>query len=381
MSGEVRGRAVVHIGTPKSGTTFVQRALWQQREALREVDVHLPGARAQDMFTAAIEVCEAHEFWGRDPEEISGTWARMCADARAAGGTTVLSHELLSRATTSQAAKALDALDGLDVHVLVTVRDLGRQLMSSWQEEVKNGRATSFEDYQANIMRKLGSRQLTGAFWRFQDVVGQLARWSERLPPDHVHVVVAPPSGAGPEVLWERYAQAVGFDPDRVGVPQTGGRANETLGMEQVAALRRVNEALDGRIRNPVYARVVKRGFAQRVLAGQPGTRPQCPAPMVEELGDFAAEVNATLHDRGYCRYGDLSELVPAAPDDGATHPDDVGAAAEAAALAQAVAEVLVEQAQPRPRAGRGGPGPRSVARPAAPRWRRLLRGVRRRFG
>jgi hypothetical protein len=375
MNGEVRGRAVVHIGTPKSGTTFVQRAMWQQRDALRALDVHLPGDRAQDMFTAAIEVCQAHQFWGRDPEQIDGTWARLCADARAAGGTTVLSHELLSRATTAQVDKALAALDDLDVHVLVTVRDLGRQLMSSWQEEVKNGRTTSFDDYQATIMRKLRSRQLTGAFWRFQDVAGQLARWGERLPSDHVHVVVAPPSGAAPEVLWERYAQAVGFDPGRVGVPESGGRANETLGMEQVAALRRVNAAIDGRILNPAYARVVKRGFAQRVLAGQPGTRPQCPFDVVEELGEFAAEVNATLQDRGYRRYGELCELLPLAPQDGAHHPDDVGDAAEAAALAQAVAEVLVQQAQPRPRPGRGGQGPS----PAVPRWRRLLRAARRR--
>ncbi len=382
------GRAVIHIGAPKSGTTFVQRALWQQRQRLRDVGVHLPGDRAQDMFLAAIEVRETFEFWGRDPQALAGTWARLCAQARAVGGTTVLSHELLGAATKEQVSRALAELDGLEIHVLVTLRDIARQLISSWQEEVKNGRTTTFAAYQTKIVDKMRSSDFTGAFWRFQQTVTMLDRWGRTLPPERVHLVVAPPPGAPPGQLWARFADAVGFDSESVPVPEVTGRANQTLGIEQVAVLRRVNHALDGRIQHPEYGRVVKRRFAQRLLAAQPGTRPECPVELVEELRGYAAEVNRTLGERGYRVHGDLEELVPPFPSGDAPHPDDVTAEAEAAALAEALAELLVQQAGARDAAppqhppdststgpadaGPKSPLPRSLSARVRPAVRRL---------
>lgn len=372
------GRAVLHIGTPKSGTTYLQRALWEQREPLRARGVHVAGDRAQDMFLAAIEVRGTYEFWGRDPDEVAGTWARMCAAARAAGGTTVMSHELLCAARKPQIDQALAELEGLEVHVVVSVRDVARQLISSWQEEVKNGRTTSFEDYQSATLAKLERGDFTGAFWRFQDLPGMLGRWGRQLMPERVHVVVAPPSGAPPGQLWDRFARAVGFDPEVVPAPRLA-RSNETLGLEQVAVLRRVNEALGGRIRHPEYGRVVKRQFAQRTLASLPGTRPQCPPDVVERLLAFAEQVNTVLTTRGYQVHGDLGELLPRPTAPGAPHPDEVSPDAEAQVLATLVAEQLVRQSRrrgPRPvlpgtwRSRLGGAVPPSL-RPAL---RRLVR-------
>lgn len=376
--GSAAGRVVVHVGTPKSGTTFLQRALWRQREALRLVDVHLAGDRAQDMFTAAIEVRETYEFWGRQPGDIAGTWARLSAEARRSGGTTVMSHELLGAATKRQAERALAELSGLEVHVLVTARDLGRQLMSSWQEEVKNGSSTSFDDYQASILDKLRRSQLVGAFWRFQNLPGILGRWGAGLPPENIHVVVAPRPGAPAGLLWDRCAEAIGFDTGLVPAPELA-RSNETLGLEQVAALRRVNIALDGRVRHPDYGRLVKRPVAQRLLAAEPGTRPQCPPPVIEELRTFAEGVNSTLRERGYRVYGDLQELVPTHADEPVPHPDDVPAEAEVRVLATLVAEQLVQQSRHKrshPPVPPTPPRPLTTARLAAGSLLRRVRTV-----
>jgi hypothetical protein len=65
-------RVMLHIGAPKSGTTFLQRALWSQRRPLREAGVTCPGTSGRDMFLAAIEVREAYEHWGQDPEALAG---------------------------------------------------------------------------------------------------------------------------------------------------------------------------------------------------------------------------------------------------------------------------------------------------------------------
>ena len=83
-------RVVVHVGAPKSGTTFLQRTLWSQRAPLREAGVTCPGTNQREMFHAAIEVRERFEFWGRDPKALRGTWARLCQEARDFDGTTVM---------------------------------------------------------------------------------------------------------------------------------------------------------------------------------------------------------------------------------------------------------------------------------------------------
>src|SRR3954464_13914523 len=56
-----RKRPVVflHIGEPKSGTTFVQQVMWSNRDQLARQGVLLPGAHAQDHFRANQDLREA----------------------------------------------------------------------------------------------------------------------------------------------------------------------------------------------------------------------------------------------------------------------------------------------------------------------------------
>ena len=60
-------RVVLHVGTPKSGTTFLQRALWRHQPELDAVGVTCAGRRHFEMFHAAIELRGSYEFWGRTP--------------------------------------------------------------------------------------------------------------------------------------------------------------------------------------------------------------------------------------------------------------------------------------------------------------------------
>ena len=68
-------------------------------------------------------------------EDVAGSWAALCGRAREHPGTTVISHEVLAGATTDQVRAAIAPLAGLEVHVVVTARDLGRQAPAHWQEE------------------------------------------------------------------------------------------------------------------------------------------------------------------------------------------------------------------------------------------------------
>jgi hypothetical protein len=347
-------RVVVHVGAPKSGTTFLQRTLWTLRDPLREAGFTCPGTSQQEMFHAAIEVRERFEFWGQDPEALRGTWARLCQEARDFAGTTVMSHELLAAATAEQAARALGELDGLEVHLVYTARDLARQVMSEWQERVKNGSTDSFADFEQVITKQLRQGDYRALFWRNHHMLEVLDRWAAAVPPARVHVVTAPPAGADPSELWHRFGEAVGFDARRFDLPPSRRTSNESLGVVQVAALRRVNEALDGRIPQPDYGRVVKRQFAQRLLVRQSSARPVCPPVLATELRRLAETINASVRDRGYSVHGDLADLTPAVPATDAPFPDDVTEKDQVEALAAAVAELLVDGKPAGPHRGQG---------------------------
>jgi hypothetical protein len=377
-------RVVVHVGAPKSGTTFLQRTLWSQRDELREVGFTCPGATQREMFHAAIEVRESFAFWGQDPEALRGTWARLCQEARDFGGTTIMSHELLAAATAEQAARALAELDGLDVHVVYTARDLARQVMSEWQERVKNGSTESFADFQRSVSKHLRAGGSNALFWRYHSMLDVLDRWAARVPPAAVHVVPAPPSGADPSVLWHRFGEAVGLDARRFDPPPEKEMANQSLGVAQIAALRRVNAALDGRIPQPGYGRVVKRQFSQRILVRHGSARPVCPAELVTELRELADRVNESVRERGYSVHGELDDLVPVPPAAGSPHPDDVSPEDERQTLATVVADLLVDRARSEPR-GRPAGHRAAIARvtvgPVRTLARRIRAGLRRRRG
>lgn len=333
------------MGTPKSGTTFLQKVLWDNPDTLLSQGFRCAGTRQKDMFLAAIEVRESHEFWGYPPEELAGRWTEVCRQAHAHPGTTILSHEVLGAASEEQAARALAELAGVELHLVLTARDLARQVTSEWQERIKNGSASSFADFERGLRRQMSNGNFDKGFWRNQDPVGVLDRWARDLPPDQVHVVVAPPSASDPGLLWVRFAEAVGIDASTIDPMASQRAANTTLGVAQVAVLRQVNAALDGRIRQPEYARVVKHRFAERLLAQQTSPRPQCPPDLVALLRELAEQRNRTLRERGYTVHGDLAELVPVDEGSSGSSPDDVDPEALRDAYADAIATLLVRRA------------------------------------
>jgi hypothetical protein len=343
-------RVFLHIGAPKSGTTFIQRALWRNREQLRKAGFTCPGKTQREMFHAAIEVRGTFANWGLQEQDLAGTWARLCAQARSFHGTTIMSHELLAAASPEEASAALAELEGVDLHIVLTARDLGRQVMSEWQERIKNGSTKSFAKFQKTLSGHLADHEFDGLFWRYQDIPEALARWGSQLPPDKVHVVVAPPSGADPLVLWRRFGETIGFDADALDPTTSDGVTNQTLGMTQIALLRQVNKALDGRIKQPAYGRVVKQHFGQDLLARSSSPRPVCPPELLAELRTLAQGWAEEITARGYTVHGDLADLVPAVPASPAPAPDDVDPDDLAATSAAVIAELLVEVAGQRAR-------------------------------
>lgn len=300
-------RVFLHVGSPKTGTTFLQQVLWSQRELAKEQGLLLPLDAFFDHYLATLAVREVPPQ-PADAERASGVWERIVEASRAWDGDVLVSHELFAGATEEQAARAIAAFGpDVEVHVVLTARDLVRQVPAEWQEHVKHRSTARFDDFVADLMREDPKTW----FWRVQHFGDVLRRWGASLPAERVHVVTVPPPGQPMNLLWDRFAGLVGLDPSAF--DSQGSRANTSLGYEQAELLRRVNDSLGERLPLPgPYAPVVKSLFAESVLSRQAGTR----LALAGEALEYARARSETMAEEiaalGVDVVGDLADLVPA---------------------------------------------------------------------
>src|SRR4051794_3964247 len=147
----MRPRVFLHVGSPKTGTTFLQDVLWSQRATAREQGLLLPGERFHDHFLATLDVRGLADD-PTYPERARGMWDRLVTEAVAWDGNVLISHELFAGATAEQAQRAVAAFAArADVHVVVTARDHVRQISAEWQEHVKHRSDATFGTFVRDV--------------------------------------------------------------------------------------------------------------------------------------------------------------------------------------------------------------------------------------
>ncbi|MGH3775584.1 MAG: hypothetical protein ACRDRR_07575 [Pseudonocardiaceae bacterium] len=332
MTGSAASRVFLHVGTPKTGTTYLQGVMWRNRRELRRRGVHYPGYRPEAHFLAAMDLQGATAEEIGDPD-LPLAWDRLVGQVEAARGTVVVSHELFSPMEPDRIERALDALGGHELHVVCTTRDLGRQLFAVWQEDLKNRHTLSFTEFLNAVRDPTKGHWLGRLFWRMQDVPDVLYRWASRLPPQRVHVVTVGPPGSAPEQLWQRFATVLGVGLN--GLDASPTEPNSSLGLAEAQLLRRLNLALPPDLPWGLYEHAVRKHLVE-VLAGRPSgaRRFTVPPDQLPWVTERATQMMSELADAGYRVVGDLDDLIPTAstPQPG---PDEV---TDAAVLDAAVA-------------------------------------------
>ena len=346
-SGDDRRRVFLHVGSPKTGTTFLQEVLWSQRTLAAEQGLLLPLERFFDHYLASLDVRGlAHR--PEHPSHAVGTWRRVVKAAEAWSGTVLVSHELFASATVDQCRAAVEAFSpATEVHVVITARDLVRQIPAEWQEHVKHRSSKTLPGFVADLRRE----DQRSWFWQVQDFADVARRWGAALPPERVHVVTVPAVGADPDALWTRFATLLGLEPDSFDTAV--GRSNSSLRLEQAELLRRVNASLGDRLPLPgPYARVVKNVMAHRILAGRAGTPLALSSADAAFATDRSADIVARLSALGVDVVGDLAELVPAVDrsaeaETGYAEPTEDQIAAEAVAALASLLTVFANRTAP----------------------------------
>jgi hypothetical protein len=217
----------LHIGEPKTGTTFLQQVMWRNRAELAAQGVALPGHHPQDHYRASQDLRGIPKLPADPVAAWTGEWEILARQARQAARVAVISHELFSAADADQADRAVQSLQPAEVHVVLTVRDIATLLPAEWQETVKHRSVRGWEDWLADVIDResVSADRRQWWFWRVHDTLAVLDLWSRHVPPERVHVIMTPPHGSGDGLLWQRFAALLGVDPGSVDLTRAGSNS------------------------------------------------------------------------------------------------------------------------------------------------------------
>ena len=336
----------LHVGAPKTGTTYLQDRLYANRTRLAEHGVHYPVGVHADMFRAAVDLTN-RPWAGLDTR---GEWERLVGRVRRSPATAVVSHEILSGATRHQVARVMADFADVEVHVVYSARDIGRQLPAEWQESLKYRRRGSFKRYVRRAQSE-PRRDPSMWFWRAHGLPDVLNRWAQGLPPERVHLVTVPHRGAHADELWQRYCRAFAIDPEWA--PLEASRANPSLGIDEAVLLRKLNRRLRSTgLESGAYAEVVRQLVVHETLAHRDDMRRIVLPPAARDWAEEVAEEwLAWVEGSGIDVIGDPDELRPVFPDADAWQNPDRGRPRRVAdaALDALVAVVLETANRPDP--------------------------------
>jgi len=344
VSGADSGRVILHVGAPKTGTSFVQDTLFTHRDELRDRGILYAADRHDAHFLAALDLMELP--WGGLEREATGRWDRLAQEVRAWPGTAIISHEILGRASRLQAARALESLGAPDreVHVVFSARDLARQIPAEWQENVKHRRTRAYGKFLENLQDPERSAEVAQWFWAVQEAPDVLDRWAAKIPRERVHLVTVPPPGSSPTLLWERFAGLFGIDPDEF---TPTARTNASLGAAEATTVRRLNTRLNNVLDGYGYRRFVREITVHQHLARRQGSaRLSLPPPVHEWATALSRSWVSELALRGYDVVGDLDDLIPSSESSPFVDPDTVDEHEVAEVALDALAVMTIEAAR-----------------------------------
>ncbi len=300
----------LHVGSRKSGTSFVQESFLESRGALAKQGLGVPlGARVRHMQMVLNPLLAADPA---DPHHADTRAALRDVTRRlqqAKQPRLLLTIEDLAELETWRAELLLEALADFDVHLLISARHWAKQIPSEWQQCVKERLTTPYQDYVRGIRDRDGAPH-TKQFIARQHVPDIAARWGRTLDPDHVHVIAVPPSSDDPDALLKLFGEVLGVDPSALTAPPRA--RNLSLGYQQAETLRRLNVALGDRLQDfyTQYRLAVRRDVGRGILLRQSGDRVRLPEELVPWCVEESAAQVKEVTERGYHMVGQPEHLL-----------------------------------------------------------------------
>jgi hypothetical protein len=355
-------RVFLHIGLPKTATSYLQTILWSSREQLRADGVLLPGTERRDHLWAS-RVVRGADGIAKRPDRERSSWDRLRAELAGWDGDGLVSHEFFAAASAEQARDMVKALEPARVEVVVTAREPLGLFTASWQESLKNRATTPMADYARE------ESENPGAIWNWRtlDLGLVLDRWSDAVPEERIHVLPLDRTAARDEI-WHRFAGLLGLDAPAYDLSRSF--PNESMGVVEAEVLRRVNAHLGS------FSKAFDRGVYIRTFLADERLVPRRGEPFwpqpdqIEECRARSLATIRRLESSAVHVLGDVEDLR--VPDDLPERrtPDSVTDSEVAAVATELVAVMLGDVRDLRNKADRPAAGGLS----RRPRWLRWPR-------
>jgi hypothetical protein len=345
-------RLILHIGLQKSGTTYLQELIASGAGELAAAGIVYPVSpagkrrrRTENHEWASYGLLGPEYPWVSEQraETEKSAWKTLERQVMRTKGTVLLSAEALSVIRTPAIRTLLGRLAIGDVQVVVTARSLHRTLPSLWQQHVRNGRRLGFERYLEMLdeQRRLPEARIEEDrdlhLWRAFAIGRLVRRWAGEVGASRVRVVTSP--GRPPQLLWARFAEAIGVPGFTFTADDAAAKPVHTgLTAPEAVVLTSLNSALATAGWTADRARrlreaILTEGFQTRA---DRGPRIAIPAHWRSRVDEWSKEDVTDLLDSGVTMIGDLADLHPEPVRDAADGPtvEEVAAAWAAAVLA-----------------------------------------------
>ncbi|HQR80156.1 MAG TPA: hypothetical protein PLT68_08055, partial [Actinomycetota bacterium] len=277
------GELLLHVGVHKTGTTALQVALADARPDLAAHQVRYPGS---DTFQHRAIFAGAGTVYGWQDRGAQAVprrhWDEMVAQARY-DGRTVISSEFLDDVDPATARRLIDDLGGPGrVRVVITLRSIGAILPSAWQQRLKAGLTTGYNQF-LHLVFASERTPKAERFWYRHDQVVQVQRWADIVGPERTYAVVIPDG--------DRRAIFTAFEglldlPDGLLADRRITVHNRSMTAQEAEFVRRLNKEVASELTWDQYTRTVRRGLILNMVEKR---RPE-PDEARIETPDWAAD-------------------------------------------------------------------------------------------
>lgn len=346
---------LLHVGVHKTGTTAVQAALADAREDLESHGVRYPG-KLQAQHRAALAVLGRPWGWNNRGGSVLDRehFTRLAARTKEAPSRVVISSEFFCEAPEETAKEVVDELGGNRVQVVITLRNLGKLLPSSWQQYLKYGLTTEYPTWLEDVFATPGSSRISPTFWKRHDHGAVVERWAAAAGADNVTVLVL--ENVDRSAMFVSFAEMLGVPAD-VLTSRMDLTSNRSMTAAEAELLVRLNERVKSQMQWTDYVRFVRRGVALGMVENRKPEASEAPLFTPEWALDAAAAEGMRSAERirasGVRVLGDLDALTVRVHNSGTESQTPTVVPMEAAV--EALASVMAaahEELTPRQTAG-----------------------------
>lgn len=258
---------LLHIGVHKTGTTAIQAALADARKDLKSAHITYPG-KLQAQHRAALAVLQRHWGWNTRGGAVldRAHFEKLARKVQRNPNRVVISSEFFCETDAQTTTAVVQDLDPARLQVVVTLRNLGRLLPSSWQQYLKYGLTTPYEKWLQDVFAAPGSSKISPTFWRRHDHGAVITRWAEAVGPQNVTVLIL--EDVDRSAMFRTFAQLLGID-ESILTNRMDLTSNRSMTAAEAELLRQLNVRVKKQMVWEEYVRFVRRGVALGMVEGR----------------------------------------------------------------------------------------------------------------